>query len=458
MAAARVQASGLRVSWLLAHILLIAGLIPVSSALYNSSLPFSAMFALWIAMGIGAVLSALLAMASRSVWLGAARGLGIIWCYAAIAALLGVSIMELSQTLWEPTASLTFNLVRLLLLPLFPNLSADSVTRVLSTDRFAVEVTQVCSGLEGMGLILAFAGAWLLYFRHEYIFPRALLLIPAGLAAMFALNVVRIATLVIIGSAGFPDIASYGFHSQAGWITFNAVACGLVLMSRRSAWLTRQAATVGAPAAINNPTAAYLMPLLAIIAAGIASHALSGRFETLYPLRPIACLAKLCRYRHRIKSKKWRWSWRAPLVGLGVFLLWMLSAHFLLRESGLPDPLAAFSPLARGLWITSHVLASILTVPLAEELAYRGYLMRRLCSAEFESVPYAAVGWLPLLVSAIVFGLAHGPMWLPGIAAGLAYGFLLMRRGSLGEPVVAHGVTNGLIAIAVLGFGQWQLW
>ncbi len=153
VAAARVQASGLRVSWLLTHFLLIACLIPVSSALYDGSLPFPAMFALWMVLGTGAVLSALLAMANGSIWLGAARSLGIIWCYAAIAALLAVSAMQLSQTLWQPTAALTFNLVRLLLLPVFPTLSADGATRVLSTDRFAVEVTEVCSGLEGMGLI-----------------------------------------------------------------------------------------------------------------------------------------------------------------------------------------------------------------------------------------------------------------------------------------------------------------
>jgi membrane protease YdiL (CAAX protease family) len=49
-------------------------------------------------------------------------------------------------------------------------------------------------------------------------------------------------------------------------------------------------------------------------------------------------------------------------------------------------------------------------------------------------------------------------MWLPGMVAGLVYGLLLMRRGSLGEPVFAHAITNALIVIAVLGFGQWQLW
>jgi CAAX prenyl protease-like protein len=143
---------------------------------------------------------------------------------------------------------------------------------------------------------------------------------------------------------------------------------------------------------------------------------------------------------------------------VGVFVLWIISARFLLPESGQPDSLAAFPPIARGLWIASHVLASVLTVPLAEELAYRGYLMRRLRSADFESVPYATVGWPSLLAAALVFGLAHGAMWLPGIGAGLVYGLLLMRKGSLGEPVLAHAITNALIAIAVLGFGQWQLW
>ncbi len=33
-----------------------------------------------------------------------------------------------------------------------------------------------------------------------------------------------------------------------------------------------------------------------------------------------------------------------------------------------------------------------------------------------------------------------------------------MRRGSLGEAVAAHAVSNGLIAIAVLGNNDWQLW
>jgi hypothetical protein len=49
-------------------------------------------------------------------------------------------------------------------------------------------------------------------------------------------------------------------------------------------------------------------------------------------------------------------------------------------------------------------------------------------------------------------------MWLPGIAAGVLYGAGLVRSGSMGEAVVAHATTNGLIAAWVLLGSQWQLW
>ena len=116
----------------------------------------------------------------------------------------------------------------------------------------------------------------------------------------------------------------------------------------------------------------------------------------------------------------------------------------------MPEKLAAMSPAVRSLWIVSRISASVLTVPIAEEVAYRGYLMRRLTNHDFESVPFRSVGWPAILVTAVVFGLAHGALWLPGIAAGVAYGFLVVRRGTIGEAVAAHVTTNALVAATVL--------
>jgi exosortase E/protease (VPEID-CTERM system) len=275
---------------------------------------------------------------------------------------------------------------------------------------------------------------------------------------IFALNVLRIAALILIGHAGFADVAVYGFHSQAGWIAFIAVACGLVLLSRRSSWLYRTAAQHDASPTVRNPTAVYLMPLLAVLAAGSLSRAFSGSFEFFYPLRVIAALLMLARYRRSLAEIDWRCSWRGPAVGAGIFMVWIIAAHFLLPQSAMPEKLAAAPAALRGFWIANRILGSVLIVPIAEELAYRGYLMRRLIKADFESVPFQAVRWPALAGTAIVFGLAHGALWLPGIVAGLAYGLLVVRRGRLGEAVAAHAVTNALITIAALLWSQWQLW
>jgi len=167
-------------------------LVPLTSLLYNdraSPWPFAAVLTLWVILGVTAVLTVSLAVMPWPLWRDIARALGGTWGYAAFVALLGTGAWQWSERLWKPTAALTFDLVRRILVPIIPTLTANASTRVLRTDRFAIEVTQICSGLEGMGLMLAFTIAWLLYFRREYIFPRALVLIPAGLAAMFALNV-----------------------------------------------------------------------------------------------------------------------------------------------------------------------------------------------------------------------------------------------------------------------------
>jgi exosortase E/protease (VPEID-CTERM system) len=460
-AGAAVRTARLRLGWFAAHLSLIIVLAPLSYLLYRyttSDLTLGIVVTLWSLIGVAAVLAALFAMAPWSLWLDAARALGVIWWYAAVAALLGSSAIQLTQSLWHPTAALTFDLVRRLLAPIMPTLTADPVALVLSTSRFGVQIADVCSGLEGVGLILAFSVVWLSYFRLEYIFPRALVLIPAGVAAIFGLNVLRIALLIMIGDAGFPEVAVYGFHSQAGWIAFIAVACGLVLLSRQSAWLNRDAAHSGASAAIYNPTAAYLMPLLAILAAGAAARAISSGFEFFYPLRVIAGLLMLARYRRKLATIDWHWSWRGPAVGALVFLLWIVAAHFLVPESAMPEKLAAVPTALRGFWIVSRIAGSVLIVPIAEELAYRGYLMRRLTGPDFESVPFRSVHWPAVIITAIVFGLAHGALWLPGVAAGLAYGLILVRTDRIGEAVAAHATTNALVAASVLGWHQWQLW
>jgi CAAX prenyl protease-like protein len=211
-------------------------------------------------------------------------------------------------------------------------------------------------------------------------------------------------------------------------------------------------------AGAHNATAAYLMPLLAILAAGMIAHALSSGFELLYPLRLIAAVAVLWLYRASYATFDRNISWRAPAVGVLIAAVWLLFAHFLLPPSSEPLALSSLPAPLRVAWLVARTLAATVTVPIAEELAYRGYLLRRLVNADFQSVKFATIRWPALAVCGAAFGIMHGTMWLPAILAGIAYGAIAIKTGRIGEAVVAHATTNALIAAVVLLFDQWQLW
>jgi exosortase E/protease (VPEID-CTERM system) len=442
------------------HACLLLPFAVLSAGLYSGALPlpFAVLAVAWHICALAAALALIAAAAPLNLWMSAVRQTGRAPIYALIAALAAVVAIQLSQRLWEPTAALTFRLVQFAVHPLLPALTSNFSTLTLSTDRFAVTISEQCSGLEGVGLMLAFCATWLWCFRREYRFPRALIIVPVAALLAFVLNVVRIAALVGIGDAGYPGIAMVGFHSQAGWIAFNTVAFGVAALAKRVSWMRRDPHTPAADAGAHNGTAAYLMPVLAILAAGMIAHALSSGFELLYPLRLVAAAAILWVYRGSYANLDRHISWRAPAVGVLIAGVWFLFAHFLIAPSAEPQALSLLPAPLGVAWLVVRTLAATVTVPIAEELAYRGYLMRRLVRADFESVRFADVRWPALTVCAIVFGIMHGAMWFPAMLAGMAYGAIAIKTGRIGEAVVAHATTNALIAAAVLLFDQWQLW
>lgn len=458
-AAARAQPL-LRPRWLLAHLALIVPLVPLSSSLYGHtrSLPLAYVVALWVLLALMSVAALFAALAPWALWQRAIRAIGPLWWYALIAAAGAALAMGLSQELWTGMTAVTFEAVYRLLEWFVPTLRIDTAGRVIDTGRFAVEIAPVCSGLEGMGLMMAFCGTLLLLFRREYIFPRALLLIPAGLLLSFALNIARIAALVVIGNAGYQAIAVYGFHSQAGWIAFNAAAVGIAFVSLRSPWFSRAAAGRADGLARENPTAVYLLPYLALIAAGMVSRAASGGFEALYWLRLVAAGAALCYSWPRLRGVDWRFGWRGGVAGLGAFVLWIVLARAVVPHQGMPVAIAALPAISRAAWIIGHILVSVVVIPVAEELAFRGYLLRRINGLDFESRLPGQVGGLALVISSVIYGLCQGVFWLPGMITGVTFGLVYMRSGRLGEAVVAHATLNGLLTAAVLGASQWEPW
>ena len=145
-------------------------------------------------------------------------------------------------------------------------------------------------------------------------------------------------------------------------------------------------------------------------------------------------------------------------TGSLVFVVWMLLVPQVPEQAvGYSEQFAQWPAMVTFAWVAFRLLGSVVTVPLAEELAFRGYLLPRLGgnpTAINSRIPFSLFAFV---VSSVLFGLLHGA-WLAGTLAGLAYGWLRYRRGLLGDAIVAHMTTNLLLSAYVLVTGQWSYW
>ena len=180
----------------------------------------------------------------------------------------------------------------------------------------------------------------------------------------------------------------------------------------------------------------------------------------MYPLRFVAVVGVLWIYLRHYKAMDWRFGWFGVAMGVLVFAVWMGCDALFNKGSqdAMPAALASASATTRTAWIAVRALAAIVTVPIAEELAFRGFAIRRLITADIDALPASSYTWVGLAVSSVVFGLMHGGMWFAGILAGVCYAWALIRRGRIGEAVIAHATTNALLAAYVLVFQKWHLW
>jgi exosortase E/protease (VPEID-CTERM system) len=231
----------------------------------------------------------------------------------------------------------------------------------------------------------------------------------------------------------------------------------------------------GALLADTNLAAVYLLPFLAILAAGMLAQAVSDGFEWLYALRLFAALGVFYAYRRQYRRMDWRFGWLGIAAGVAVFALWVLLDRVIGREEifrnaigGAPtsgavltsvgEGLARLSRSQRAVWIAVRTVAAVTTVPLAEELAFRGFIARRILSPNVEGVSYRSLSLVAILVSSLAFGILHGRMWLAGMIAGMVFARVAKLRGRLGEAVAAHATANLLIALWVIARGDYSLW
>ena len=114
----------------------------------------------------------------------------------------------------------------------------------------------------------------------------------------------------------------------------------------------------------------------------------------------------------------------------------------------------------KGSWwfLGIRILGSVALVPIVEELFWRGWLMRWLIDVDFEKVPLGKYVPGAFWIVAVLFASEHGPYWEVGLIAGVIYNWWIIRTRNLADCILAHAVTNGILAVWVLATGEWQYW
>jgi CAAX prenyl protease-like protein len=165
------------------------------------------------------------------------------------------------------------------------------------------------------------------------------------------------------------------------------------------------------------------------------------------------------------------WFWRslpslrpsAPLlsvlIGIAAVVLWIWLDRLLVHYD---QPLIGRNPFqlypTAEAWVLFgfRVLGIALVVPIMEELFWRGFLMRWLIQEDFTKVPLGTYRPVSFFVTTALFAVEHGPEWPLGVVVGLLYGAWFVRTKKLGDIMLAHGVTNLLLALYCLVADDWH--
>jgi exosortase E/protease (VPEID-CTERM system) len=439
------------------HLVACAAFAWVTAVLFDSDpriLPDAGLWVVaWWLLGILSVTFLALAAFPVTIWarlvwqgrhvLAAASALAIAACAFGWAA----------DLFWKPLAQGTLWAVGSLLQLLPVEKITDPAKLEVGTFSFRVAIGPSCSGYEGIGLFWAFSAVYFWLFRKTLCFPQAFLLLPLGTVLMWCCNALRIFGLIVLGTWGSRAVALGGFHSQVGWLTFNAVALGLVAASQHLGFFRSGERT--RPSLV----AAYLAPFLAVLATGMIATAFTAGFDYYYPLRLIVGAAVLYYYRRSYTALGWTWSWMAFAMGAGVFVIWTASALLQepsVSETAIPDALARMGTFWAAAWLLVRLLGYVLLTPFVEELAFRGWLTTRIIGVDCDEA--GRFTWVSFLLSSILFGLFHQSNWLAASVAGMVYALALYRRRRVMDAVLAHATTNALIASYVLLTGRWSIW
>ncbi len=442
--------------WLFAYVLMVAGLAKwINDGAGNELVSATYILGATI-LTLGVLGSACLAAMPLRFWLRwTKRNLRVIPAIAAIGILTYVIgnhytllLVRNLTDFTDPVERSTLSMISFFLRLCGEKPVFDPRYNLIGIGNFSVYIDAACAGWEGIGLFCTFFGVYLWFYRRDLRFPQVLILLPIGVLVLWCLNAVRLVALILLGNWS-TSLATDGFHSAAGWLFFNFGTLGLVIASRRLR-LFAQNVPVHDRCAPSEPATPYLLPLILIIGTAMITRLFSYHFDVLFPLRYVVGASALWFYK---KTFPFRWSpsWSAVALGFSAFAIWIIlldrGNNAAATNASIRIGLNSLSAIEAASWILFRVIGAVLIVPIAEELAFRGYIIRKLVSTDFEVVASGHFTWFSFLGSSILFGALHAE-WLAGTIAGMIFALAIYRRGSI----------YGMLAAYVLATGRWFLW
>jgi CAAX prenyl protease-like protein len=163
-----------------------------------------------------------------------------------------------------------------------------------------------------------------------------------------------------------------------------------------------------------------------------------------------------------VSEMRWTLSWEAVFVGVAIFALWVSLDPYYPKFTKADKPWNPFAFFGVGtglawLILVVRIVGSALVVPPLEELFYRSFVYRYIIKPDFTTVSLGTFHPVSLVATSAVFGAVHRE-WLAGIVCGLAYQWLVVRKGRLGDAMTAHAITNFLLGGWVVYKGAWHFW
>ena len=217
-----------------------------------------------------------------------------------------------------------------------------------------------------------------------------------------------------------------------------------------------------------HPAIPWVLPFAIFIALLMAQQAMPAQVLVPVWMRLVLPLAAILAFSRPVLRVGPSAPLMSILLGLAVFVIWVgpdaiapaWRHSFLFDNSIVGHPAGSTpAPAQTDPWfLFLRVAVSVVAVPILEELFWRGWLMRWLANRDFTSIPLGTYEVTAFWLVAILFASEHGSFWDVGLLTGIVFNWWMVRTKNLWDCIIAHAVTNGVLAAYVIVGGHWEYW